>query len=476
MKFPKVWNSPSGQSLTGGLAESEDRYAIDGAPYQTQFGPGYAVYHQGLFDTITLDDDDSGYFSVGDLGVAGQSIVVTSASGHGGFADIGTFAGSGYAFPEIVYVGGGVGTDLALTGANDSYGGAIAQVYQTANGKTFKPAFSFGSNGDAHASTHSIQVAAAVGANGYHTFGWGITHAVGGFRMPFYTYTTDGGATQLEVALPSTAGFDHAVPVIARIGPTSLLGVIVIYGPTSGALPPFPLVITSNDNGATWSTIDGTGLWSGYNTTGMSVATYNQNMSTMPAVNEPAILPTGSGNALLCFPFYSVANGYNFILATFASGAISVSGSLPYDSRYFSVRPVKVYQQLIYQFESPAFPALNGFTLVSTDGGSTWTQNVLPSLFQNCGAVSVLDQKTVVVPIYDGNYSLYQSLDFGVTWTLRATLYNNATATTQAPAPTSGYAALPRFGALTYMRRNGSPAYLTPGMPWISDSRVTPLP
>jgi hypothetical protein len=108
--------------------------------------------------------------------------------------------------------------------------------------------------------------------------------------------------------------------------------------------------------------------------------------------------------------------------------------------------------------------------LTSADNGLTWLQHPLPGVFSHVGLISVVDRKTWVLPVYDGDYALYQTVDFGATWTKRGTLYSDPAA--PAPDPIY-YALLPRFSVVVQTRTNDSPAPIFPGMPWVGDSRLS---
>jgi hypothetical protein len=185
------------------------------------------------------------------------------------------------------------------------------------------------------------------------------------------------------------------------------------------------------------------------------------------------------GKALAVLGFTSTTGSRNYKTAiydpTVSTTAMTFVGTLPVLSSQHLAAGSFLHSNdyLVVQFVRATTSTADtlAFVLVSADNGVTWAQQFLPFTFTCTGGVYPIDPATWVMMAYDGAYSMYQSTDFGVTWAKRATVYNSATA--PAPAPSSSWLDMNRFGALTYMRLNDSPAPIYPATPWVGDSRVS---
>lgn len=145
----------------------------------------------------------------------------------------------------------------------------------------------------------------------------------------------------------------------------------------------------------------------------------------------------------------------NAALAFWNGGCVGVEGGM-----VFVTRPLAT----VYTDIQDQHPVIH-FT---PDAVSVATLGPTPQPNFKTGQVSAISPHTIVMPMYDGEHSLYQSSDHGLTWTKRAVLSDAA------PVPVSdlGQFQLADFGALTFLRLNGRPANSTPGTPWASDSRI----
>lgn len=122
-------------------------------------------------------------------------------------------------------------------------------------------------------------------------------------------------------------------------------------------------------------------------------------------------------------------------------------------------------------------PALTGFTVGSahpmlrwTDGETVLTGSMMPLPNYQTGGLTALDMKSVVCPIYDGQFSLYRTKDGGGSWVRRAMIHSGAGAT--APTPTD--ASMRNFYRLAFLRKGSTPAGASPSAPWMTDSRRLP--
>jgi hypothetical protein len=104
---------------------------------------------------------------------------------------------------------------------------------------------------------------------------------------------------------------------------------------------------------------------------------------------------------------------------------------------------------------------------MTDDGGANWVDRPLPWATAYTGLVTPIDNKTLVVPVFDGEYSLYQSTDLGETWTKRATLLGGLVT-----PPYEDGTFMHEFHSITMLRDlSGNVASTTPGAPWATDHR-----
>lgn len=82
------------------------------------------------------------------------------------------------------------------------------------------------------------------------------------------------------------------------------------------------------------------------------------------------------------------------------------------------------------------------------------------------GAPTGIDTRTLICPMFDDAYTLYQSKDWGLTWTPRATI------TEEGVPPTTGQLVMGNFSIVTMLRKDDLPANAAPATPWLYDCRV----
>lgn len=120
------------------------------------------------------------------------------------------------------------------------------------------------------------------------------------------------------------------------------------------------------------------------------------------------------------------------------------------------------------------FPARVRFT---PDGTNLVDRAPMPFQESYTGIVCGLDTKVIVCPMWDGKHSLYQSRDYGQTWSRRAVIASGGVPPNDAPAPGQEQFSLADFTVLTFLREGDRAANAFPLTPWYTDSRVRdPLP
>lgn len=109
-----------------------------------------------------------------------------------------------------------------------------------------------------------------------------------------------------------------------------------------------------------------------------------------------------------------------------------------------------------------------GRIMFTNNGTGLTEQAFFPLPEYKTGIVTGIDTDTLVCPMHNGLYTLYESKDWGVTWTGRATITENGV------APATGLLVMGNFSILTMLRKNGQPANAAPATPWQYDCRIDP--
>ncbi|MGJ3704652.1 hypothetical protein [Variovorax sp. AFSI2.2] len=102
-----------------------------------------------------------------------------------------------------------------------------------------------------------------------------------------------------------------------------------------------------------------------------------------------------------------------------------------------------------------------------TNNGTGFDERGYMPLPEYCtGVPSGIDTKTLICPMFDGAYNLYQSKDWGATWTLRAAITENGV------PPATGLPVMGNFSLVTMLRKDDLPANAAPATPWLYDCRA----
>lgn len=108
---------------------------------------------------------------------------------------------------------------------------------------------------------------------------------------------------------------------------------------------------------------------------------------------------------------------------------------------------------------------------LTPDGTTLFDRPDMPFKESYTGIVSGLNTKVMICPMWDGQHSLYQSLDYGLTWKRRGLIADNGVPPNDSPNPGDEQFSLADFTVVTFLRENNSPANAFPLTPWYTDSR-----
>lgn len=467
------------------------------------------VERNGDFTNVYQRQQTSaGYYSLGKID-GGNYKVVGSVTGRGTFAFMGDAGPATWAYvPALAFFGKGLGAVplIEAVGHVENFDGepcAVAHVdiSTTANGKKMKLHFSY---------FFYLAPGQGSGLSFFHAGYWwndgGVrTFAVGysgmyvdenGQQLPFFGVDNGDGNTTFG----ATLGLPYQLaiyPITVQMGPGRFLMVHRYYRPyyedTLVDVPACPGVFRSysQDAGKTWVYTDSGDMFDDFDSVNTLVPsvypddaiyalTYN---SAVDAINIGCAMLTGRMAFVVCGVPYCVMVGSvptikykvkyglcdtlsNFILnstGTLYDGVIAESPAV----QTIGIPGGALMFVSDYDDGDWATPATIKFT---PDGVSFNTVGTMPFPPYQTGIVTGVDTKTLICPMFDGEHSLYQSKDWGLTWTKRAVLHPSA------PAPEPGSSVLQAFGYVAYLRENGAATNQTPATPWATDSRYPAPP
>lgn len=492
MKFPKLRDGPTaiGESFTRQLS------GVDAPFLKKSNGDGTIGYTRNGFPEVHQSEVTDGYYCLGDLTGSAPFYISASSSGKGTFGNRGIFDKDnsyGFAAPNLFYVGRG----FAVVPQNPSAG--VVRLYKTFDGKTFAAEITYSFSFDGF-----VPLSFNVTTGAQHLDSGTLKHSYGFSRLlvtdpvglgnpadyvysPLYSYFKDAGwYTGAMLAYP---GEMNGMPLVHRVGPQKLVALTGVYG-TSLATP-YPFFSVSLDNGATWNFVDSAVFFSSYVTSPPNV---NYNADTGRTVSNTMVRPETPTTCIALVPFPSAPGDltgvrYHAARIDLAAFTITDLGTMPFNATapYYGTlagTQIMLGKRMFFQLYDQAATAPH--LLASTLDGVTWTYTLMPMAGYLTGFVMAINATTLVCPMFDGQYSLYQSVDLGVTWTRRATIRSNtysivsgtvgAGGSITIPAPTTAQSILPRFSSLSYLRREDSPAPTFPGAPWVGNERIAYTP
>lgn len=463
------------------------------------------VRKSGEFTNIYKEPDEGldGYYSLGQID--GVYKVVGSATARGVFSkrgDAGT--GSWAVVPALAFYGKGLGAvpQTEFAGAVPNFDGKAGiefhiNILTTPNGKALKqhisyPFYAGWSQGATltqfHGGSWLLDGAERKFALGYS--GLNITDS--GQQQPFFYWEIgDQAGVGAMLTLLNQLAID---PVMSRVGPGNYVALHRFfrpdYTPTTivNAGNPGYLTTYSRDGGRTWSAGAAGNMFAEFDTfiTLMDDTTAHGTVwNTAVAMMTMTLVPLSLTQAFaVCAVPYCEMVGtplepviklkIKHGVCNTTTGAINATGTL-YDGvpagapsvQVFGVPDGALMEVIPNDGGSWAVPAT---TKITTDGLTFTGTATMPFAPYQTGVINAFDKKSLVCPMYDGDHSLYESKDWGATWTKRATIYEGA------PAPGTGNFVLQRFGAVTFLRDNNLPTNQTPATPWASDCKYTAPP
>ena len=524
MKYPKLWDagaSPIGEGSVRWLERLDMPYAkavgIDSISYKR---PGFNEVHSNPKEIIV-----DGYYCLGDLG-SSSIYVMASATGRGVFKNRGVQGGVlNFALPHLSYAGKGSCFVPAYRAVTN-----FQEYYSTRNGRDF---FYTGINLGPIASDPfgplgyemnlevsgfygvSIPATDTVPAHTAKTRYSGFTYLYdsdtgSGLEPGLPTYVfTKGGVLTAGVTL-TYAGVHVSTPSVQRAGPAKLVSWTVAYsyplvwdGGTSSYVypttsPGAPFFSLSTDAGETWSFIPSgtlfTDLMTLYNacmtgsaspatvfTPTLQLASWRAGVGLMRIGYRGA--PLTPTKFCMLVPILDDllwnTQGFTYHIVTIDGTTLTTHGTL------FTKSPTRTVFQLFYYRHETDAGSIDAVYAQTTDGtahslwrtldGTTWTHHAtLPFAQYNTGYITFDSPKAMMLPAYDGKYSLYESKDTGLTWTRRATIYPpptkpDAAPPPAAPAPNVLWNIIRRFGYVDFVRLANAPAVITAQAPWLSD-------
>lgn len=498
--YPKVW----GGFNAVGERKMHALESVD-APFLTAMGPdGSMTMKKGLFREVYISPGKAdGFYCLGQIQPQldyTQPTYVSGSSNGIAFGNRGRFFSSvSFIAPALVPLGGGNGYVLH----QDQVAGRVQdefteRFYRTRDGRTFQYWFGFlASNPPQPQYGNRIsgtQIAASY-CRGPITGAWGWTigstylhitldvpQPAGhldnyyGAWTPSYSLT-EGDTWYASSGMLGVPAMRMGIPIGGRATPYHLVLCTPFYvTPGSGSGVSTPFITYSADNGKTWT-----------------LANY---AAFMTNIIDP-IPPTNSDvafdqNATL------VAESFSVIPRDLTSCYItcmSVKAALPFNPRYIGTLDLATGAiSDVHQMAQP-FDAGNYFVWMSQVFSNGWYVNMYADQFhptnpaviwrtkdfvswetyttgfnaQKVGFLTEFDPHTIYVTYYVApDIKLFQSKDAGVTWTMKSTVRSNV------PVDPDTVIGLQRFGLMTILRKNGVPANVALGQPWVCDARLTP--
>lgn len=488
---PKLWDGPDAV----GEARARFNEVID-TPYTSASGPGFRARKMGAFSEVTLDEPTEQeillprFYSMGRID--GPNKLSSSMTAKGTFRKAGEVISNDFATPNIAYLGGQYGAVPRLDGG-DTWSFLI-----TTNGKRFKQAVQFDSYFNPGQGAIWALAAGSQRGNRRRTLRWGFTANVGdgsggGYSQYWgYNAATKEWTAGANLAYPGfitgfiaqriTPSRYAALTSVFRMVPATEDGSNNLVDPNPGGAP-WPFLQVSEDFGVAWSYISLDSLFSDF-AQHVPRETYNSYVAALAA--RAAWLPISPTNCLMVLPFvkhvgfdvhgYDENVGYEYRVYRLIGSSVSYVTTL--DTA--QVRPDEDYvasaidtSHRKYQIiEFTSFTAARPHVLaVSEDGGLTWVYRRKPWATGYSGFCSWLDEDVLACCVWDGENSLYESLDVGATWAKRATIRSDSTP----PSPTDNY--MTNFSILRQFRNaKNEAAPCTPGAPWVSDPSVEYVP
>lgn len=519
----KQLNGPTSQ----GRQHAYQLDKIDAPFLKRRNGDGSISYKKnGALFTKAVEPEeliDDGYYCLGRVG--SEYRIMGSRTARGKFKDRGSSGGGSFSRANIQFYGGGKGFDIETEVDTVGYPNLDGKVYPlvyttvstTRNGKTSEPRFTFIDANVAGGSPPRLhpQLSAPF-------FGWAGTVLKDGAhvrRIYFVGMQVIDGEHQPKLYADPTEKFGdvQALPTLYTPGQLCMSPTVHVvdtrgkllllnrylrptYANSSVNVLACPGLefTSSSDHGETWTDGVSLGILSDAASLAFLPVDNNSNYSKFYAYeHNEAVYATNlqlfctdpaqsRGIAMAVVPDAQFVGGqwvikYRRRIGTY-DGFTSVSNVMHFEGQnsdecFISADSPTPYvlngvQGVLFLDRSAPSQALipsTRPTLKWTDGSSVTTLGLLPYTNNVTGSLTAVGLSTIVCPMYDGEFSLYQ-LNDGMTWDKRATIYSGPNAS----LPTPFHWVLQNFSRLTFLRRDGAPVSATPSAPWATDSRKSP--
>lgn len=501
MAFGKFRNGPTslGRQAANWMQDN-DKFS-----FATRRRGNVVARKSGEFTNIYQQPDVAldGYYALGDVQDTGTR-VLASAYARGVFADRGPAPDNGgFVLSELGFYGKGWGvmtTSDPVTGATDFDGDPAfiipRHVLRTPNGRSLTDIYTYylAIPQEALGGTLTYQI-----SGGYHYVGTKATFSTGtvftgldgdGQYLQAFIYD-DGrerslGAT--EYVLNQIGWF--ASPTV--LAPGVILKMDRYLRPSDTVTTIVPLACPglrfnyTTDGGLSWANAVDTMFATELATiTGLAIGDWNYfNAAISAAQLLSAPLSRTLAVAIGHVPYIETVGATKTVKVKVKMGLINTGAGctlsasttlfdgLPDDAvRFLSRTPLAIPGGVLV-FTRPAAGGLEAGApgrIMFTDDGINLTERAFfPLPEYQTGVVTGIDTKTLVCPMYDGLYTLYESKDWGATWSGRATITENGV------PPATGQLVMGNFSILTMLRKEGLPANAAPATPWHFDCRIDP--
>lgn len=495
-------------SLTEAVAVGEARSRFNtviNTPYQTASAPGFQADKKQDFNEVFIEGGKSEehplprFYTMGRIGTPNKLSGAMKARGK--FRKLGEIDESDFSVPNLNYVGGELGIVPAQIGApSDNVWG----FYTTKDGKRFKLAVQFLSyfGWSTNLWVWTLVPGSQRGVR-RNSLTWGMM--LNWYDGKFYSvYGFYDGANKSWNVGGSLRYTDHDCgSKIAAIAPGKLICYTTVQRETPPETihidgdgtymvnkdpdsEPKPFLSLSSDKGHTWSYINIDSIFSDF-------ADSDYLGSITPAYSKIAQLvrffPVTPTKTLMIAPFLK-SNGLNShgfeddpqweyrvysIVGTIIAHISTMDiAYVDPDTCYFIDETDSVNRKgvlILNTVSNGVSPIHTPKFVISPDYGVTWSYHDKPWASGYAGFPSWVDEDTLIHPVYDGEHSLYQSLDNAATWEKVGTIRDDG----DTPNPAGRY--LPAFGYVRQFRRkDGTAAACTMGAEWISDGSVSYVP
>ncbi|KPU96673.1 hypothetical protein APR50_23125 [Variovorax paradoxus] len=503
MAYGKFRNGPTS------LGRQAANWVQDGLPtFSTRRRGDVVVRKSGDFTNIFQDQKLDGYYSLGRVAAGGTRI--RGSSDARTFSDRGPAPeAGGFVTSQLAYYGKGQGGVISNNDVGNflDFDGRPCRVFTTnlqltRTGKQLK---------DHYAVDSFVPYLGGYALVTYTRGGYwqdGAAHKFyAGVAVPILledgqhvqAYVTDDGANQAFGDVLYVANQLGWFPDILHLAPGVLLKMDrylrPVYSPTAvnAAACPVLTFTYSMDAGRTWSPCSSTNMFDAeiasmrgipLNETGAQ--RFNQGISDAEITSAP--LSRRYSVVVARVPYVDGSNAVRVKvklgLVDVAAGCSLMETQVLYEGTgedagiYAGRAPLAVPGGvLIFTRNIPAplegrkawmYPARVRFTPNGTD---LVDRAAMPFKENYTGIVSGLSTKLMVCPMWDGKHSLYQSADYGQTWSRRGTIARDGLPPNDAPAPGQEQLSLADFTVVTFLRDNDLPVSAFPLTPWLTDSR-----